>query len=85
MTRMRNFEDVRFGEYLIKTWYVPFLKVQSSLSVQASVFCQVLLALPVSFGRGFHPPCDRSVESADIQETPFAGDEAILCEWSSSK
>ena len=22
MTRVRNFEDVRFGEYLIKTWYV---------------------------------------------------------------
>lgn len=21
MTRVRNFEDVRFGEYLIKTWY----------------------------------------------------------------
>jgi hypothetical protein len=23
MTRVRNFEDVRFGEYLIKTWQVP--------------------------------------------------------------
>ena len=22
MTRVRAFEDVRFGEYLIKTWYV---------------------------------------------------------------
>jgi hypothetical protein len=25
MTRVRNFEDVRFGEYLIKTWFVYFL------------------------------------------------------------
>jgi hypothetical protein len=25
MTRVRNFEDVRFGEYLIKTWYVQTL------------------------------------------------------------
>ncbi|CAD6564515.1 MAG: hypothetical protein TREMPRED_005393, partial [Tremellales sp. Tagirdzhanova-0007] len=39
MTRMRNFEDVRFGEYLIKTWYYspyPFPLEEAAIT-QATV------------------------------------------------
>ena len=37
VTRVRNFEDVRFGEYLIKTWYYsPYPTIEDKPDERAS-------------------------------------------------
>lgn len=50
MTRVRNFEDVRFGEYLIKTWYYsPYPK---PVSIEDRAVSPVPPAMTTGHGHG---------------------------------
>lgn len=48
LTRVRNFEDVRFGEYLIKTWLVNLWHPDSCRTRELTERKKVLFALPVT-------------------------------------
>lgn len=47
LTRVRNFEDVRFGEYLIKTWSVNILHLDSCRTRELTKRRKVLFTLSI--------------------------------------